>query len=244
MENNNKPKKSVPKGLAIPVIIGVFALSVYGNTSQNPKNTSKNYNNEINTVTNQVATISKEDNEIYTSFQNTFQNMISETNEVQEESFENTMLEFTESQSNHPESNTTKETVAEEQTTINTDNSSSNKQINTKDTSKNTQKETSTIVTNTNKTTSQNTKSQTQTNKSTSSSTSSNSSSNKSSTTKNKSNKSTSNSSIDQNSTVYITKSGSKYHRNGCSSLRKSKISITKKEAIARGYGACKRCNP
>ncbi len=43
---------------------------------------------------------------------------------------------------------------------------------------------------------------------------------------------------------VYITKTGSKYHREGCSSLKKSKISITLKEAIKRGYTPCKICNP
>jgi micrococcal nuclease len=44
--------------------------------------------------------------------------------------------------------------------------------------------------------------------------------------------------------TVYITKTGEKYHRSGCSSLRKSKIAIKKSEAIAQGYTACKRCRP
>jgi biopolymer transport protein ExbD len=43
---------------------------------------------------------------------------------------------------------------------------------------------------------------------------------------------------------VYITKTGAKYHRGSCSYLRKSKISIAKKEAIANGYSACSRCNP
>lgn len=43
---------------------------------------------------------------------------------------------------------------------------------------------------------------------------------------------------------VYITKTGAKYHKGNCSYLRKSKISIAKKEAIANGYGACSRCNP
>lgn len=44
--------------------------------------------------------------------------------------------------------------------------------------------------------------------------------------------------------TVYITKTGSKYHRGSCSYLRSSKIPISKAEAIRRGYGACSRCNP
>lgn len=43
---------------------------------------------------------------------------------------------------------------------------------------------------------------------------------------------------------VYVTRSGSKYHRDGCSSLSKSKIEITLKEAIEQGYEPCKRCKP
>ena len=43
---------------------------------------------------------------------------------------------------------------------------------------------------------------------------------------------------------VYVTRTGSKYHRDGCSSLSKSKIPITLKEAVESGYGPCKRCNP
>ena len=42
--------------------------------------------------------------------------------------------------------------------------------------------------------------------------------------------------------TVYITTSGSKYHRSGCSYLRKSKIAISLSDAKARGYTACSRC--
>lgn len=45
-------------------------------------------------------------------------------------------------------------------------------------------------------------------------------------------------------SAVYVTKSGKKYHREGCSSLRKSKKEITIEEAIDRGYEACSRCEP
>ena len=44
--------------------------------------------------------------------------------------------------------------------------------------------------------------------------------------------------------TVYITRTGACYHREGCSSLRKSKIPISKKKAIDRGYRPCKRCKP
>ena len=43
---------------------------------------------------------------------------------------------------------------------------------------------------------------------------------------------------------VYITKTGSKYHRGSCSYLKKSKIPISKKDAIAKGYGPCSRCRP
>ena len=42
---------------------------------------------------------------------------------------------------------------------------------------------------------------------------------------------------------VYITKSGTKYHKEGCSSLSKSKISISFKDAKERGYEPCGRCH-
>jgi Fibronectin type III domain. len=45
-------------------------------------------------------------------------------------------------------------------------------------------------------------------------------------------------------STVYITKTGEKYHRDGCGSLSRSKIAISRAEAIARGYTPCKVCKP
>lgn len=45
-----------------------------------------------------------------------------------------------------------------------------------------------------------------------------------------------------QEITVYITNTGSKYHRNGCQYLHSSKIAINKSTAIARGYSACSRC--
>ncbi|MDR6969007.1 hypothetical protein J2X31_003033 [Flavobacterium arsenatis] len=44
--------------------------------------------------------------------------------------------------------------------------------------------------------------------------------------------------------TVYITKTGEKYHKETCAHLRKSSISITIEEALERGYGACKVCKP
>lgn len=45
-----------------------------------------------------------------------------------------------------------------------------------------------------------------------------------------------------QSVTVYITKTGSKYHRSGCQYLSKSKIAISLDDAKSRGYTACSRC--
>jgi len=42
---------------------------------------------------------------------------------------------------------------------------------------------------------------------------------------------------------VYITKTGAKYHRAGCSYLQ-SKIEITRAKAKSAGYTPCKRCRP
>lgn len=44
--------------------------------------------------------------------------------------------------------------------------------------------------------------------------------------------------------TVYITKTGSKYHRASCQYLRKSQYPITIKEAVDRGYEPCSVCDP
>ncbi len=44
--------------------------------------------------------------------------------------------------------------------------------------------------------------------------------------------------------TVYITKTGEKYHRDGCRHLKKSKIAIDYNDARARGYDPCSVCNP
>jgi methylphosphotriester-DNA--protein-cysteine methyltransferase len=44
--------------------------------------------------------------------------------------------------------------------------------------------------------------------------------------------------------TVYITRTGKKYHRAGCTYLRRRKIPISLKEALARGYTPCSRCKP
>lgn len=44
--------------------------------------------------------------------------------------------------------------------------------------------------------------------------------------------------------TVYITKTGKKYHGGSCRYLKKSKIAISLKEACERGYTPCKVCKP
>ena len=46
-----------------------------------------------------------------------------------------------------------------------------------------------------------------------------------------------------QAATVYVTKTGKKYHRSSCSALRRSKIPISLAEAKV-GYGLCARCKP
>lgn len=43
---------------------------------------------------------------------------------------------------------------------------------------------------------------------------------------------------------VYITRTGSKYHRSGCRYLRQSKIAKTLSWVKAHHYGACKICRP
>lgn len=47
-----------------------------------------------------------------------------------------------------------------------------------------------------------------------------------------------------QSVTVYITDTGSKYHRDGCRYLKKSKHAISLKDAKAEGYEPCSVCNP
>ena len=44
--------------------------------------------------------------------------------------------------------------------------------------------------------------------------------------------------------TVYITKTGKKYHTATCRYLSKSKIPISLKDAKANGYTACSVCKP
>lgn len=43
--------------------------------------------------------------------------------------------------------------------------------------------------------------------------------------------------------TVYITKTGKKYHQDGCRSLAKSKIEISLPEAKKQGFTACAVCH-
>lgn len=43
---------------------------------------------------------------------------------------------------------------------------------------------------------------------------------------------------------VYVTKTGKKYHRAECESLKKSKIEIRLKDAKKKGYKPCTRCEP
>jgi biopolymer transport protein ExbD len=44
--------------------------------------------------------------------------------------------------------------------------------------------------------------------------------------------------------TVYITRTGKKYHSDGCRYLAASKSPISLKDAKAKGYTACKVCRP
>jgi micrococcal nuclease len=48
---------------------------------------------------------------------------------------------------------------------------------------------------------------------------------------------------VPQSVTVYVTRTGAKYHRGSCSYLRQSKIAISLDDAKRR-YGACSRCSP
>jgi hypothetical protein len=45
-----------------------------------------------------------------------------------------------------------------------------------------------------------------------------------------------------QTQTLYIARSGKKYHLDGCRYLAGRKIAISLKDAKARGYTACKVC--
>jgi hypothetical protein len=47
-----------------------------------------------------------------------------------------------------------------------------------------------------------------------------------------------------QSQTVYITRTGKKYHRGDCRYLSQSKIEVSLKDAKARGFTPCKVCHP
>jgi biopolymer transport protein ExbD len=47
-----------------------------------------------------------------------------------------------------------------------------------------------------------------------------------------------------QTQTVYVTRTGKRYHRDGCRYLSMSKIPISLKDAKANGYSPCKVCHP
>lgn len=64
------------------------------------------------------------------------------------------------------------------------------------------------------------------------------------STNQKKSTNKTNHSTKQNGATVYITNTGSKYHRSGCQYLRKSKIAISKSNAQSQGYTPCSRCHP
>lgn len=55
--------------------------------------------------------------------------------------------------------------------------------------------------------------------------------------------KSASSNTVKTEATVYITRTGSKYHRSGCRYLRQSKIAISLSEA-KKNYDPCSVCNP
>lgn len=44
--------------------------------------------------------------------------------------------------------------------------------------------------------------------------------------------------------TVYVTRTGKKYHREGCGSLASSSTPVTLSQARSNGMGPCSRCNP
>lgn len=47
-----------------------------------------------------------------------------------------------------------------------------------------------------------------------------------------------------QDQSVYVTKTGEKYHKSDCRYLKYSKIEVSLKEAISKSYSACSVCKP
>lgn len=41
---------------------------------------------------------------------------------------------------------------------------------------------------------------------------------------------------------VFVTRTGKRYHKEGCPSLSRSKIPLSREEAIKRGFTPCRRC--
>ena len=58
----------------------------------------------------------------------------------------------------------------------------------------------------------------------------------------NSSTQSSASASTTKSQTVYITETGSKYHRDGCQYLSKSQIAISLTDAKSQGYSACSKC--
>ncbi len=47
-----------------------------------------------------------------------------------------------------------------------------------------------------------------------------------------------------QETTVYITRTGERYHRAGCRHLSRSSAPLSLSDAVMRGYTACRTCRP
>ncbi len=48
----------------------------------------------------------------------------------------------------------------------------------------------------------------------------------------------------DKNTTVYVTASGEKYHKDGCNYLSEKKMAVSANDAVRAGYEACAYCQP
>lgn len=174
--------------------------------------------NEIKALNGQIENITSEKNEILKKYENSIKELDKEINNtIQVEELQNTILEKDiRIQELENTLNTSTEKVKELENTV----SSNNEKIKSLENNVSTlEKDKSSLEQKINSLSS--TKSSTST----------------------ESTKITSNAGTTNSYTVYITKTGSKYHRSGCSYL-KSKISIDKASAISQGYTACSRCNP